>query len=54
MRSPYSASVFQDRTYQALITIAFDMSGTLTEVALKITFNINNSLASNLINMFIP
>ena len=53
MRSPHDASVFQDRTYQALIAIAFDMSGALTKVTLKKTFNIV-SLASNVINMLIP
>ena len=37
----HNASIFQGRTYQALITIIdFDMSGTLTEVALKKTINI--------------
>ena len=55
MRSPHGVSVFQDRTYQALITIAFDVYsyGALTEVALKKAFNII-SLASNVINMFVP
>ena len=38
-RSPHSASVFQDRMYQAPITIAFDMSGAFTEDLLKKRFN---------------
>ena len=53
MRSPHSTSIFQDRTYQALLTIVFDMSGALTEVALKKIFN-NIILASNEVNMLIP
>ena len=51
MRSPHRTSIFQDRTYQALLTIVFDMSGALTEVALKKIFNII-ILTSNVVNTY--
>ena len=53
MRSPHRTRIFQDRTYQALLTIVFDMSGALTEIALNKIFNII-ILASNEVNMLIP
>ena len=31
--------IFQDRMYQALITIAFDISGALTEIELMVNNN---------------